>query len=71
MRAGYSSRTATVRKWRSRALSEDSWAPCPPRPASPMAPIEKAAQATVRKNTRISKAQTFHARTREQGGSRP
>jgi hypothetical protein len=35
-----------------------------------MTPIDKAAQAAFRKNTRISKALTFNARAREQGGSR-
>ena len=71
MRPGYSSRLAAVRKWRSHALTEDSPAIDPPRPAGPMTPAEKAAQVAVRKNTRISKAPTLDARTREQGGSRP
>jgi hypothetical protein len=71
VRAGYSSRPAAVRKRRSHALTEDSPTIDPPRPAGPMTPAQKAAQVAVLKNTRISKASTFDARTREQGGSRP
>ena len=71
MRAGYSSRLAAVRKWRSHAFAEDPWAIDPPRPAGPMTPIEKAARVAVRKKSLNSKVPTFHARAREQGGSRP
>ena len=71
VRAGYSSRLAAVRKWRSHALPEDSPTIEPPRPAGPMTPIDKAAQAVFRKNTRISKTPTLDARARGQGGSRP
>jgi hypothetical protein len=71
VRAGYSSRTAAVRKRRSHALTEDSPAIDPPRPAGPMTPAEKAARGAFLKNTRISKAPTFDALAREQGGSRP
>jgi hypothetical protein len=71
MRAGYSSRPAAVRKWRSHALPEDSPTIEPPRPAGPMTPAEKAARGAVLKNTRIGKATTCHARTCEQGGSQP
>jgi hypothetical protein len=71
VRPGYSSRLAAVRKWRSHALTEDSPAIDPPRPAGTVTPAEKAAQAVFRKNTRISKAPTLDARARGQGGSRP
>jgi hypothetical protein len=71
VRAGYSSRTAAVRKRRSHALTEDSPAIDPPQPASSLTPAEKAARVAILKNTRISKASTFDARTREQGGSQP
>ena len=71
MRAGNSSRPAGERKRRSHAFPEGSWAIDPPRPAGPMTPIEEEVQAVFRKTTRISKAQTFDARLREQGGSLP
>ena len=71
MRLGYSSRLATVRKWRSHALPEDSPTIEPPRPAGPMTPIEKAARVAVRKKSLNGKALTFDARVREQGGSLP
>jgi hypothetical protein len=71
VRAGYSSRTATVRKRRSHAFPGDSPAIDLPRPAGPLTPAEKAARGAVRKNTRISKAPTLDARAREQGGPRP
>jgi hypothetical protein len=71
VRPGYSSRTAAVRKRRSHAYPEDSPAIDPPRSAGPMTSAEQAARVAVLKNTRISKAPTFHARAREQGGSQP
>jgi hypothetical protein len=71
VRAGYSSRTAAVRKRRSHALTEDSPTIDLPRPAGPLMPAEKAARGAVLKTTRISKAPTFDARAHEQGGSRP
>ena len=71
MRAGYSSRTAAVRKRRSHAFPGDSPTIDLPRPAGPLTPAEKAARVAVLKNTRISKATTLDARACEQGGSRP
>jgi hypothetical protein len=71
VRAGYSSRTAAVRKWRSHAFPGASPAIDPPRPAGPLMPAGKAARGAILKNTRIGKAPNFHARAREQGGSRP
>ena len=71
MRAGYSSRTAALRKRRSHAYPEDPPAIDPPRSAGPMTSAEQAARVAVLKNTRISKASTLDARAREQGGSRP
>jgi hypothetical protein len=71
VRAGYSSRTAAVRKRRSHAFPGDSPAAGPPRPAVLLTPAEKAAQVAVLKNTRIGKAPNFHARACEQGGPQP
>jgi hypothetical protein len=71
VRAGYSSRTAAVRKRRSHAFPEDSPTIDPPRPAGPLMPAKKAARGAFLKNTRISKAPTLDARTREQGGPQP
>jgi hypothetical protein len=71
VRAGYSSRTAAVRKRRSHAFPEVSPVIDLPRLAGPLMPAKKAVRVAVLKNTRISKASTFDARAREQGGSRP
>jgi hypothetical protein len=71
VRAGYSSRTAALRKRRSHAYPEDSPAIDPPRSAGPMTSAEQAAQVAFLKNTRIGKASTCHARTCEQGGPQP
>ena len=71
MRAGYSSRTAAVRKRRSHAFPGDSPAIDLPRPAGPMTPVEQATQVAVLQKSLNGKAVIFHARAREQGGSRP
>jgi hypothetical protein len=71
VRAGYSSRPAAVRKRRSHAFPGDSPTIDLPRPAGPLTPAEKAARGAILKNTRIGKATTFDARTREQGGPQP
>jgi hypothetical protein len=71
VRAGYFSRPAGERKRRALALTEDSSAANPPRPSVLLTPSEKASRVAVRKNTRIGKATTFHARACQQGGSQP
>ena len=71
MRAGYFSRTTAVHKRRSHALTGDSPAAGPPRPAVLLTPAGKAARVAVLKTTWIGKAPTFDTRARGQGGSRP
>jgi len=70
VRAGNSIRPAGERKRRSHDLTEDSSAADPPHPSVLLTPSEKATRVATLKNARISKAHTFHARVREQGGSR-
>jgi hypothetical protein len=71
VRAGYSSRLATTRKRRSRALPEDSSTADPARSARPLTPADRAARVAVLQKSLNGKASTFHARVCEQGGPQP